>query len=165
MLIFLGDFLINIAMVIVVIFSLLVCLAVLSESWDQKRIAALPKECKQALENSKKASGDCLEMCQAALVTQSLANASIGNSSAGSIDENGPAEKELMLKTKTNTLEALKKCMDLSIEGINLTTNARYVILRGLYRAAKTTCENCHPTANLKACPTREILEKIQLET
>ncbi|MCJ7762727.1 hypothetical protein MUP38_04640 [Candidatus Bathyarchaeota archaeon] len=165
MLIILGKLLITIIIAIVVIFLLLVWLAVLLEGWDQKRIASLPKECKQALASAKKASGACLEMCQAALVTQSLVNGSVGNSSVESNDEDGPGEEELMLKTKTDTLEALEECVDLSVEGIELTTNARYVLLRGLYRAAKTTCENCRPTAGLKACPAREMLEKIQLET
>lgn len=140
-------------------------IVVLSENWERKRLAALPKESKQALENAKRASRACLEMCQAALVTQSMANTSIGNSSEESNDEDGPTEEELMLKTKTDTLKALEKCMDLSIEGINLTTNGRYVLLRGLYRAAKAVCKNCKPMASLEVCPAREMLEKIQLET
>jgi hypothetical protein len=138
---------------------------VLSENWVRKRLAAIPKESKQALESAKRASGACMEMCQAVSVTQSLVNGNIGNYSAKSNAEDGPGEEELMLKTKAHTLEALEKCLALSIEGINLTTNARYVLLRGLYRAAKAACRNCQPTASLEVCPAHKILEKVELET
>lgn len=131
---------------------------------DRERLAKLPQEIRTALEKAQKATSDCLEMCSAAAFIEDLKlhlKAHFPSSRLNST--NGPSERILLLKTKAKSLKALKKCRCLSIEGLNLTSNARYLIMCSIFQSAELACRNCEHQAGLDACPALSFLDKMEL--
>lgn len=133
---------------------------------EWERLAVLPEEVPAALANARKATAACLAMSDAAAIVESLDSVvSPGAAPQELKDGDGPSESELLCKTKAVSLEALTQCRHLSIEAVRLTGDARYVALRGFFRAAETACLNCQHQPGLNVCPATNLLKKIFLET
>jgi len=133
--------------------------------WESQRRAQLPREIATALAGACKAAESCLAMCEAVAIVKTLP---IDNRQTcwleNLIPRNGPNDVELLANRKADSGKALKRCRSLSVEALNLTIDARYALLRGLFQSAEAACRNCHPMPGQKICPALEFLKKISLE-
>ena len=114
---------------LVMVLAFIVCNA-LQPGWERQRMAEIPREIASAFASACKACESCLAMCDVTAVTETLQAGS--HRTIGS----GPTEAELLAKRKAASGKALTKCRRLSVEAVNLTVDARYVLLRGLFQCA-----------------------------
>lgn len=128
------------------------------------RLAALPDEISRALAEARKATNACFAMCEALAITKALrVKDQVTASSRQLNDWNGPTDTALLSRTRTASVRALKHCRKLSVEGVEITVDASYVLLRGYLQMAEAACLNCKPVAGQKVCPALEFIEKISL--
>lgn len=128
----------------------------------KKRLAEFPKKIPAALAKAKKATRACV-------ATQSAASLAEAVFSKAGLDikklnfTDGPTEEEMLIKAKSDALEAIAGLGRMSVEAVKITRNAEYLNLRTYVRLAEAICEACDPSVGEAHCPALDILEKIDM--
>lgn len=154
-------FVILVGLVLSLIYSILDTLC----GSNEERIVKIPQEITKALEEARKATKSCQEMCGAAAFVEGLqSNMQSVFPSSNLNFTGGQGDNTLRLKNKKKSVRALKKCFDLSVEGVGLTAKAHFLIMTGLFQSAEYACRKCECRAGLDVCPAMSFLEKIELQ-
>jgi len=156
-------FIVYVIIVGLVFVPLYIILNVLFRS-NEERIAEINKEIKAALEEARKATSACQEMCRAAAFAEGLESNMQAHFPSSNLKFTiGPCESTLLSKTGRNSMRALEKCCRLSAEGLERTTEAKYWLICSLFESALLACGNCEHQAGQDACPALSFLRKIEL--
>ena len=136
---------------------------------SRSRLTKIPLELKAAVAEARKATGACLAMCGAVALTETLAPMEHEDTRSWieklfDIYPDGPSELELLIMRQQATLKALARCRRLSVEGVKISLDARYVVLRAVAWAAERSCRCCRPKPGQKTCPAMQFLEKLIVE-
>jgi hypothetical protein len=133
-----------------------------AERYRRERLKKIDKEASVALNAAQRATHSCIAMCEAVSLAAKL-RSDCGLSEELKKCQRGPNEETLIWKARETALKRLTIGHQLSAEGVLLTTDPRYQVLRGYFHAAEAACRVCKPRAGRDGCPAYRYMQKIEL--
>lgn len=146
--------------------TVLVCVALsfaIRSSGEQKRkrLTALPGEIDGAFKEALRQSKKCFAMLGVQALARNLRQRSGLGAGSGRRDR---SDAKLLSKARGRAQEALKRCLTLSTEAVNLTDDEQYYLLQQVFECAVAVCGECSQTAGQTSCPALELIGEISIE-
>jgi hypothetical protein len=126
----------------------------------RRQRAKLSREIARAFDEAEEAARECLGMCRAVGAVEQLSDSDRTILSAEPGVWDGPCDSDLLLEKRAASRKTLRRCRRVAANGLRITREARFVLMRAVLLAAEAACRECQPGSGQEQCPALKYLEK-----
>ncbi len=127
---------------------------------NRSQRAKLSRDIARSLGDAEEAARDCLGMCSAVGTVDRLAESDRTVLSVVPGVWDGPRDSDLLLEKRAASKKALGRCRRVAVDGLKVTRESCFVVLRAVLLSAEAACRECHPDSGQEECPALRYLEQ-----